>query len=243
MFLQARWSLILEGLIKSKIKCYTRVFAFTYSGSRIQHMPTFPHQYVPLQPARRAFCRAVALLSGAVGLGAALITSPAQAQPSYTITTPQIQDALAEKLPRRYRLGGLLNLEVQVPALRLLSAQNRINAVLPVVASGLAVSDGARDASGSLDVDFGLRYEPSDRTLRAQQIHVNSLRIDGLRSSASEMLNAYAQQLATQSLGEVVLHTLRPQDLALADGLGMQPGPITVTERGLRVDFVQKPMP
>ncbi len=224
-------------------KCYVLNSPTPARAAENPRMPISSFQTGPVQPARRAFCRAVALLSGAVGLGAALITPPAQAQPSYTITTPQIQDALAEKLPRRYRLGGLLNLEVQVPALRLLPAQNRINAVLPVVASGLAVSDGARDASGSLDVDFGLRYEPSDRTLRAQQIHVNSLRIDGLRSSASEMLNAYAQQLATQSLGEVVLHTLRPQDLALADGLGMQPGPITVTERGLRVDFVQKPMP
>lgn len=202
-----------------------------------------PRQPAPAQPSRRAFCRTVALASGAFGLGAVLVAPPAQAQPAYTITTPQIQEALAEKLPRRYRLGGLLNLEVQVPALRLLPAQNRINAVLPVVASGLAVSDGTRDAAGSLDVDFALRYEPSDRTLRAQQIHVNALRIDGLRSSAAEMLNGYAQQLATQSLGEVVLHTLRPQDLALADGLGMQPGPITVTERGLRVEFMRKPVP
>lgn len=210
-------------------------------------MPTPPRLSVsmslPPPPSRRAFCRTLGILSGAVGLGALLVAPPAQAQPAYTITTPQIEEALAEKLPRRYRLGGLLNLEVQVPALRLLPAQNRINAVLPVVASGLAVSEGARDAAGSLDVDFGLRYEPSDRTLRAQQIHVNALRIDGLRSAAAEMLNGYAQQLATQSLGEVVLHTLRPQDLALADGLGMQPGPIKVTERGLRVEFVRKPVP
>lgn len=210
-------------------------------------MPTPPRLSVsmslPPPPSRRAFCRTLGILSGAVGLGALLVAPPAQAQPAYTITTPQIEEALAEKLPRRYRLGGLLNLEVQVPALRLLPAQNRINAVLPVVASGLAVSEGARDAAGSLDVDFALRYEPSDRTLRAQQIHVNALRIDGLRSAAAEMLNGYAQQLATQSLGEVVLHTLRPQDLALADGLGMQPGPITVTERGLRVEFVRKPVP
>lgn len=210
-------------------------------------MPTPPRLSASISrsppPSRRAFCRTLGILSGAVGLGALLVAPPAQAQPAYTITTPQIEEALAEKLPRRYRLGGLLNLEVQVPALRLLPAQNRINAVLPVVASGLAVSEGARDAAGSLDVDFALRYEPSDRTLRAQQIHVNALRIDGLRSAAAEMLNGYAQQLATQSLGEVVLHTLRPQDLALADGLGMQPGPITVTERGLRVEFVRKPVP
>jgi len=38
-----------------------------------------------------------------------------------------------------------------------------------------------------------------------------------------------------------VLHTLRPQDLALADTMGLQPGSITVTDKGLVVGFVNKP--
>ena len=46
--------------------------------------------------------------------------------------------------------------------------------------------------------------------------------------------------MAEQSLLEVVLHQLRPQDLALADGLGLQPGSITVTEQGLVIGFVAK---
>ncbi|WCM92966.1 DUF1439 domain-containing protein [Acidovorax sp. NCPPB 2350] len=194
-------------------------------------------------PALRGLsARLGAALAAALALW--LAAPAAQAQPRYTITTAQIQDALAEKLPRRYAVGGgLLQLELQVPALRMLPAQNRVNAVLPVIASGPLLSGGQRGYAGTFDVDFALRYEPSDRTLRAHQLHVNALRIEGLQPPASELLDAYAQQLATQSLGEVVLHTLRPQDLALADGLGMQPGPITVTERGLRVEFVQKPVP
>ncbi|CAM3859471.1 DUF1439 domain-containing protein [Paracidovorax anthurii] len=196
----------------------------------------------PFPTLRGLSVRLGAALASALALW--LVAPAAQAQPRYTITTAQIQDALAEKLPRRYAVGGgLLQLELQVPALRMLPAQNRVNAVLPVVASGPLLSGGQRGYGGTFDVDFALRYEPSDRTLRAHQLHVNALRIEGLQPPASELLDAYAQQLATQSLGEVVLHTLRPQDLALADGLGMQPGPITVTERGLRVEFVQKPVP
>ena len=34
---------------------------------------------------------------------------------------------------------------------------------------------------------------------------------------------------------------LRPQDTAMFDGLGLQPGPITVTAKGLTVAFVGKP--
>jgi hypothetical protein len=40
----------------------------------------------------------------------------------------------------------------------------------------------------------------------------------------------------------VVLHQLRPQDLAVADGLGMQPGSITVTDSGLVIGFEAKPL-
>ena len=47
--------------------------------------------------------------------------------------------------------------------------------------------------------------------------------------------------LAQQSLMEVVLHQVKPQELALLDGLGLQPGAITVTDSGLEVAFVHRP--
>jgi hypothetical protein len=56
------------------------------------------------------------------------------------------------------------------------------------------------------------------------------------------MLASYGTALAEQSLLEVVLHTLRPQDLALPNGLGMQPGSITVTNDGLTIGFAPKPL-
>lgn len=45
-----------------------------------------------------------------------------------------------------------------------------------------------------------------------------------------------------RTLLEVVLHRLRPQDLALPDGMGLQPGSITVTPEGLTIGFVPKPL-
>jgi hypothetical protein len=38
-----------------------------------------------------------------------------------------------------------------------------------------------------------------------------------------------------------VLHQLRPEDLALADTMGLQPGTIHVEAAGLVVTFVPKP--
>jgi len=59
----------------------------------------------------------------------------------------------------------------------------------------------------------------------------------------AQALALYGQQLADQSLREVVLHQLQPKDLALADGLGVQPESITVTSQGLVVRFGNKPRP
>ncbi len=90
-------------------------------------------------------------------------------------------------------------------------------------------------------VQFALRYEASDRTLRAHQIRLARLDFPSLKPAVVQLLNTYAPALAEQSLREVTLHQLRPQDTAVLDGLGLQPGPITVTAEGLTVAFVGKP--
>jgi len=95
---------------------------------------------------------------------------------------------------------------------------------------------------GMLDVDFALRYEPRDRTIRAHQLRIRQMQFPSLRPGAVALLNTYAPALAQRSLLEVVLHQLRPQDLALADVMGLQPGSITVTDAGLVIGFVPKPL-
>ena len=47
-------------------------------------------------------------LSHALTAALALAAGCASAQPSYTISTQQLQQALAERFPRSYPLGGLL---------------------------------------------------------------------------------------------------------------------------------------
>ena len=99
-----------------------------------------------------------------------------------------------------------------------------------------------RSHAGTLDVQFALRYEASDRTLRAHQIKLGRLEFPSLKPAVTELLNVYAPVLAEQSLGEVTLHQLRAQNTAMFDGLGLQPGPITVTAKGLTVAFVTRPL-
>ncbi|MDP3709213.1 MAG: DUF1439 domain-containing protein [Polaromonas sp.] len=185
--------------------------------------------------------RLLLTLAGTLALGGAARASPdARGQPGgYTVSADQLQRAVAERFPLRYPLGGLLALDVQAPRLRLLPALNRLGTEMLVQATGPALG---RSYTGAFDLDFGLRYEASDRSIRAHQLRVNSLRFADLPPGPSALLDAYGPALAEQTLHEVVLHRLRPQDLALPDGLGLQPDSITVTPQGLLIGFVAKPL-
>jgi hypothetical protein len=164
-------------------------------------------------------------------------SSGAATQPSYKVSTEQLQRVIAQHFPARYPVGGLFNLDVEAPHLRLLPELNRLASEMVMQAAGPALR---RSYRGSFDVDFALRYEPSDQSIRAHELRVHSLRLPGLPPQTLALLDAYSQALAEQALLEVVLHRLRPRDLALADAMGLQPGDITVTLEGLVIGFVAK---
>jgi hypothetical protein len=187
------------------------------------------HRRLILNAAR---CFAVGALVATL-IGCSAVT----AQPRFTVSKDQLQQVVAKRFPLRYPVAGLLDLAVQAPELRLLPEKNRLSATMQVEASGAALN---RKQAGTFEVEFALRYEVSDRTLRATALRFKRLDFPGLRAEASQMLNLYGQALSEKALLEVALHQLRPQDMAMADAMGMQPGSITVTDKGLVFDFVAK---
>lgn len=189
---------------------------------------------------RRRFFLATGARPWVLGSLALLGARAAQAQPGYTVSLEQLQEAVAQRFPLRYPMAGLVDVDVQAPRLSLLPASNRLGAAFPLAAAGPALR---RSHSGTLEVEFALRYEASDRSLRAHQLRLVRLDFPSLRPEVVALLNGYGPGLAEQSLREVVLHRLRPQDLGLLDGMGLQPGAITVTPRGLSIAFVNKPVP
>ena len=116
---------------------------------------------------------------------------------------------------------GLLQLQLQAPVLSMLPDSNQIRAVLPVLLSGPVLK---QTFQGQLDVSFGLRYEPSDRTLRAQRVLVNSLQIADAPPALADMLTTYGPRLGEQVLGNLVLHQFEDKDLALADTIRVTSG-------------------
>lgn len=157
----------------------------------------------------------------------------------YSVSQAELQAMLNERFPRQFPVAGLATLELQAPALELLPEANRLRARVPAVLSGPTL---VTPREGSLEIEFGLRYEAQDRTLRAHGIAFRRLEIPGLDPVLAALLQAWAPRLARRALGEVVLHQLAPKDLALLDGLGLRPGAITVTQQGLSVAFEPKPL-
>ena len=170
-------------------------------------------------------------------IGLILGMSRAAGQPGYKISAEQLQQAIKQRFPVRHKVEGLLNFDVQEPRLRLLPEENRIASEMLVDVAGPALR---RSYTGAMNLDFELRYEPMDQSIRAHRLRVHSLRMSGLPQRTAEMIEAYGPKLAEESLHEVVLHRLRPQDLALADVMGLQPATITVTSQGLVVGFEAK---
>lgn len=190
---------------------------------------------------RRSFlAAAMGLPLGRMAWAQSANTDPedaAQTQPGYKVSAAQLQAAVAQRFPVRYQVPSLLNLDVQAPLLTLLPTQNRLSAKMVVQAAGAALS---QNHEGTLELEFALRYEATDRTVRAHKLRFKRLQFPTLQPSAVLLISAYGQALSERTLLEVVVHRLRPQDLALPDAMGLQPGSITVTAEGLTIGFVPK---
>nr|WP_255576047.1 DUF1439 domain-containing protein [Comamonas sp. Y33R10-2] len=179
-----------------------------------------------------------AWLMAAMGLSMVAAGCSGKSVPSsVSVSQQKLQEMLAKRFPKQYPVAGLLHLDLKLPQLNMRPESNMLNAVIPVELSGKVLK---QSFSGVLDVNFALRYEAADRTLRAYQIKVNQLSMDGLSPALSDMLGTYISSLAEQALGQVELYQLQEQDLALVDTLGMEPGAITVTAQGLTVALVKK---
>jgi hypothetical protein len=171
----------------------------------------------------------------AAGSGSAWAGNP----PGHTLSLGQIEQAIAQRFPLTLGVGGLLDLRLLSPRLRLIPALNRIGSAWEIEAGGPALR---HRYSGWFDLDFLLRYEPSDRTIRAHQPRVQSLRLAGLPPRPAELIDAYGPLLAEQALQDLVLHQLAARDLALPDALGLEPDTLTVTAQGVVIAFKPKPL-
>jgi hypothetical protein len=159
------------------------------------------------------------------------------ARPRHKISAAELHAALSERFPLQLGFGGLLALRISAPSLHLLPARNRIGAGLVAEVSGPPLQ---QVAPGEVDVLFTVRYEASDKTIRARDPELAGLRWPGLPPEAVQSLQKMLPSMAREALDEVVLHSFTPAELSLPDTMGFEPDQVTVVDDGLVVSFAPK---
>ncbi|MEW6097759.1 MAG: hypothetical protein AB1666_01070 [Pseudomonadota bacterium] len=170
-----------------------------------------------------------------LGLGAAgVLAGCATIVPrSIDISAAQLLDALGRQFPLNLRGLDALELMVATPRVRFLPQENRLGTELD-----LRVGEGwlARAVQGTIGFTYGLRYEPSDRSIRMTDLRVERLEA-GAYSLSQSRGSRLAAALAQQLLRDVTVYRLQPEQVDLLQRLRVQPGPVRVLPQGLAVEL------
>ena len=182
----------------------------------------------------KPFSRVVAWVLAFSGMAATLLPG-AQAAPgakTYTVPLAQMQQGVDTKFPVRKRLADIVDIQVQSPRLKLLPTLNRLGTELDM---NVLERVGGRRYNGLLVLDYGLRFERSDNSVRMTDVRVSGVRLTDVPEPYNSLIAGTLPRLAEQLLADYAVHTVSEQDMSLVSNLGFEPGEIKVTPAGLRV--------
>jgi hypothetical protein len=168
---------------------------------------------------------AAAALASCAGLGG---------PPTVTLSASDIERLVQRQFPIDRRMLDVFDVTLNAPRISLLPERNRVAAVVKVQARSILVRGSWQ---GQLTLDSALRWEPSDQTVRLNQVRVQDLAIEdatALSRSAAERMGA---AMAERLLEDFALYTLPAERAAQMRALGMAPAAVTVTGKGVEISF------
>jgi hypothetical protein len=183
----------------------------------------------PSLPSRR-----LCLLGGIGVLAAWMAGCAAVAPPPRTVelSEARLVQLLARRFPVDHRYMELLDVTLSQPRLSLLPEDNRLRTALHYVLGPVVA--GTRKVEGELVLTYGLRYEPSDRTLRVKEVQVERFDVPGLPERAAR-LSRLGSAVTETLLDDAVIHRFSAEDLSAGAGWAYEPGQPQVVPGGLRL--------
>lgn len=151
------------------------------------------------------------------------------------ISEAKLAQAIAGQFPFNNRYMELFDVSLASPRVRLIPAENRIGTELGYSIGALLL--GSRQMQGTLNLSYGLRFEPSDGTVRLADVRVEGFEVPGVPSAYASRANRLGGLLAENLLRDFVIHRVQPEDLRLAQGWGYQPGAVQVVPGGLQLQL------
>jgi hypothetical protein len=191
---------------------------------------------------RRTVLRMVTLsgaLCATVLAGLALLTGCASLIGTHDIdiSESQLTLLLARQFPMERKVMEVIDLNITNPQVALIPHDSRIGTELDVSALDRLFGSSAM---GHVKLDYGLRFQSSDHTIRATQVRVRELTL----SSGSNNLRGAAQRIgglvAENALEDLVLYRMKPAQADEMDRLNLVASPITVTPQGLHMSVLPR---
>jgi hypothetical protein len=178
------------------------------------------------------------LLAGSGVLAVLLLVGCAALAPgprTIEISEAKLGELINRQFPFNSRYLELFDVSLSAPQVRLMPAENRIGTTFSYSLGSLLL--GARPFQGRLDLSYGLRFEPTDDTVRLTQVRVEGFEVPGVPPLYASRANRLGALLAESLLQNLVIHRLKPEDLQAVRGRGYQPGALTVLPGGLRLQL------
>jgi hypothetical protein len=151
---------------------------------------------------------------------------------SVDISQEQLQQWATQQFPINNRFLALLDLTLGAPRVNLRPETNRIVTAFDVSVSDLIFKTPHK---GTLIVNYGVRFEPSDNTVRLTNVKVERVEIDGAPALMQRQFDRMGLQLAEQTMNDRVAYTLRAKEIETMQERGYKPGEIRVTSSGLTI--------
>lgn len=147
----------------------------------------------------------------------------------------RLQEALARRFPLGRRLGEGGEIRLDGPRLSLLPASNRV-----ALSCDVRAGEGLlrRPVAGALALSFGLAFDAANHVLRAVDVRIDVLRLDGLDTTVGRVIERVTRPLAEGLLEGQPIYALRPRDLERLQSAGLAPGAIVVTASSVVIELV-----
>lgn len=189
-----------------------------------------------MRPDPRLSRRGALVAGSAWLLGVALAGCASLGPRNLTLSQADLQALIERQFPRERRVLEVVDLSLARPVVRLLPERNRIATELEL--SAIERLSG-RTLGGRLALDHGLRYEPSDATVRLAQVKVSELTLDVGGAPLSAQAARLSGALAERVLDDFVIYRLNDERREALKRAGLERADFVVTGRGIELRFVE----
>lgn len=151
---------------------------------------------------------------------------------SITLDEPELQRLVERRFPQERRFLEVLDVTVETPRMGVLGERHKLATALEVrVRERLS----GRQWHARMALDSALRYEPGDQTLRLRDVRVNEFKVDDGHAGTSAQAERVSSLVAEKLLEDLVIYRLPADKLEQLRRLGVAPGAVSITSRGVEI--------